>query len=193
MALLQDNTPSDKIKAAYGIKESSLLPTISPELVPVVIVDDLSELTQERLCVAQDVRAAAGAGNVNTWRLANPAASAVIVTITSIQLHTDGVNQAFRWNTSDVAALPTTLTPQFIDLRVPGFPVAVWSFTATAVAIVASSGYRTGQINQLTLTESLPSLVTLTPGDQLTIQQEAANSAAGVAFFWKERDLTPTD
>lgn len=193
MPLIQDHTPSDKIKKAYGIKETNLLATISGEIVPVVIIDDLSDVAVETPALCSDVRAAGGAGTFNTWRLANPAGSGVIVKITQIQVTTPNAAIALRWNLTDLVVLANTpLTTFWIDRRQPGFPAAVFGHDIP-LAVIAATGWDSESVLNKVLLDILKTPVLLVPGDQLTFQDKAANTAGGVSFWWTERPITPTD
>jgi len=109
--LIQEPDIQRRLVRAYGLRDRTAAATLAPELVPVVIVDDVREpdatRTGLRIPFAAYTEVTVGAGGSGVAVLKNPAGSGVVARVTEVMVsQTVAVFIAFGW--FNLATLTTT-------------------------------------------------------------------------------------
>jgi len=190
MALLQDPEPGQKVRSKYGVRDQGVITSISPELVGVVIVDDLSKPEETttgliRPAVGSHTLGAPGAGDFNHIQLFNPAGSLVDLFAEGVIVGTD-TDQLLHIRISDsaLATLIASTSKTFRDRRVSGEPFAeVRSDTPAGL-----QGETSVVVNLLASDPIIiPLGFTLGPGQDVMVATGTANTTLRVTFYWEER------
>lgn len=187
---IQDATIARKLARRFGLKGSSLAPTISPEVVPVALVSDLSLPTEEdtgfsRTCIGS-VALSASAGNRSEAQLHNPAGSGSIVTLEAVIVAAANAVQ-IQHGRGDNALTDNNATLDFRDGRLGGNPGAdVRSVQQVATSIAVVSITTRIPANDAAL---FPLGVILRPGQGWVVEVNGLNEALDTTFYWLERAL----
>lgn len=159
-----------RIRKQYGIRGSDGPTSLSPEIVPISIVDVATDAdpTSTYLCTSGFQQTSA-AGTRCHLQLVNPSSSDRLVRVISWSVAATGATNVEwgRYDTS-VAGLVSNIQ-SFIDSRVEGSPVAFCRQNATAAAVVTSTvrwSLTTNIQNELPLEG-----VTLEPGTAFVVSQ----------------------
>lgn len=191
-AKIQEVTTSQKL-----IKKFALVGQISPQLdetiVPVVVLDDLTDSEEWRFGMLADPRGDPGVGNFNTWSIGNPANSGHVVQLLSSQFSSPNAQRWIVHHNNTTPVLATPLGGQVQDLRglyvVPNtFPVALLGFEAlgAALGVVHVSNIL---LLATTVGRWAPERLLIYPNERLFFQQQTANTEGGIEWTWRERPL----
>ena len=178
-----------KIVAEFQLKGQNLIPTVTGEIVPTVLVADLTELehaAEDKRAYGGIIGAAAGAGNQNQIGLSNVAGSGTLIMLDAIWV----ISQTADRFHMQMPVSTATGTPGFFrDGRIVGRPIGQM-FRATPAAVVLDP------IQWATLaltTYKLEVGGTLVPGQVCRVQQLDQNETFHVNFFWRERPLKTSE
>lgn len=179
-----------KLIDEFQLKGANLIPTVTAEIVPTVLVADLTAVgpqSQDRLCWGGVIGAASGAGNQRNVRLLNPAASQTLMVVEKLwcfnRTAADFIELVIGAGGTGVAALG------FRDTRILGTPVGQMVTNAAAAIVLSTVQYPISA----TAPTFLDIQIALTPGNFLRITQENQNQGITAGFLWRERDLLPTE
>lgn len=198
MGRVQTPAPTKKLQRRYNLIGAELPQVfLSPELLPVAIVDDLTQIEPsdgafERRAVVIRSQASPGAGNFARVSLTNPEGSGVLVVVDHIWASVGTVPGNITFNLS-ATAVPVESPGFYRDTRV-GEAGAIQSPvgaengsngvlpTAFAEAhITVSSGFLASEAIQLDWV--------IEPGFILRVHNGSANDGLSVQFAWRERSL----
>lgn len=176
-----------KLIDEFQLKGANLIPTITGEIVPTVMVADLTAeggRSVDRLCAIGILGAAAGAGNQNTLHLANPAGSNVLAVVERIVVKQPNAD---IFHVAIVAGPASGAMGFYRDTRIVGTP-SCQAFRNNAAAVVLDLF----QFDLLAATDrDLELNFVLEPSNFIQITQQNQNETLSVNFFWRERDLLP--
>lgn len=188
MALIQRADLVEKIRALFGVTQGSVGNQLVDEIIPVVIVEDVSGpdqvSTQHPLRAIGSSDSAAAVGFFSKVGLQNPVDSQVDLFLERIYISSQA-NGAINIRTSVIAASPNAGVKQWKDGRVDGNPIGIiWDENATvSLGTIVTSNVllaNTGKPIELGLT--------LAPGESVHVQGAAANLALfSQTFHWIER------
>lgn len=172
-----------KLVQEFQLKGGNLIPSITAEIVPTVLVADLSReaRAEDRRGVVAVVGAAAGAGNQNVFDLVNPAGSGVLVHVESFWVKGAAIDNV---GIDIIAGGSATGNAVWRDLRIAGRPACKILRSALAAAALPAVSWNVADV-------SLPLEInySLTPGNRLRFRQDAQNTAMDLSIFFRERDL----
>lgn len=192
MPRIQDPRLSENLRRRFQIKGADWIDTLAPELVGVVLVDDMTGPELERYFIRGDGRGAVGVGTYNTWQIDNPAGSGKLVRVTAGMLTLADAN-GWRANFAQ-GDLSTTLADGFaLDRRDTAGPAARCRYENLGAQILAPIWHAEDSIAQETFNILAGHHVFLMPGDQLTVQLETAQIAGSHQWYWSERELRAED
>lgn len=181
-----------KLISEFQLKGANLIPTVTGEIVPTVLVADLSveKRATDRLAMGGVLGAASGAGKQNRLILENRAGSETLLILEKFNAITqaaDTVEIVLSTGTSGAAG-----AAQWRDARLAGEPSGTTGRVAATAAVLG--------INQVIATDAtafdhkwIDLELIMPPGTQLFIQQQTQNVTLSVLFLWRERDLLPGD
>lgn len=194
-AKIQEVTTSQKL-----IKKFALVGQISPQLdetiVPVVVLDDLSDSEEWRWGFLEDTRAGGGVGTFNTWSLDNPAGSGSLVQLLTVAFSSPDAQMWVVHLNGGTAILGLALAPEFQDLRGPFTPPLVprripigtphWEALGAALGLlhVSNIPLGAGVMGHWTAEQLL-----IYPGTRIYFQPQTANTEARCEWTWRERAL----
>lgn len=171
-----------KLQARYRLIGTTPSPFLSPELVPVVILDDLTDaLPGKAFAQAGDVQGGA-VGVTTKCRLSNLAGSGI--ELTDIQLRF-GLSLDSRWQLMQGPTLSNPVTEIWQDRRRSGNPQAVVTMGLDVGAV--ANEFLEGQV--LAFTEviiQLPNVV-LAAGDRIDFGTIITNVDLSFGWEWAER------
>jgi len=178
----------EKLRAAFGVLRGQVGATLSDELVPVVIVEDVSGpdvvSTQHPVtALGSSSSLAGGATFFSKVGLQNPVGSGIDIFVELVLIFATASSQA-TVRTSAIAANPNAGIRQFLDRRVTGAPTGIiWDENATV-----SLGTEILEIRMIEGMFQVKLGMTLAPGDSIHTQPSSANAALQtVHYFWTER------
>lgn len=181
-----------KIISEFQLKGQNLVPTVTGEIVPTVLVADLTAESRasDRLAWAGLIGAASGAGKQNVFVLENPAGTAVLAILEGLYL--EGlVAGVFAIRLINAVAGAGT-DGQWRDGRLQGEPACKVVRSTPATIVLTAPQFTCGARNT-----DIPSRIDLNiiipPGWYVQALQEEANDTALATFFWRERDILPGD
>jgi len=200
VGLIQRADLTERIRRAFGIRESGVGATISPEIVPVVLVEDLTGpsvdqgLPTEAFC---RITAGASAGVFSECFLVNRAGSAVDLVLSQIWLQRSAAGQ-LTLSYGHVNALNNLFTlneMRYLDFRL-GFslktrPVAQ-TYSRNQAAVVSADTICAVHAPATPNYTTLPFPATLGPSQFLSIVPDANNTGCTVQIAWVERLRTTT-
>lgn len=187
MSVIQRPDLVQKLRAAYGIITGSVGSTLSDEIVPVVIVEDVTSpdtvSTGHPLDAAGSSSSAAAVGFISKVGLQNPVGSELDLFLEYIHFMTS-VSIVLTVRKGVIAASPNAGIRGFRDLRVIGSPVGItWDENGTGTL-----GTQIETVNAVSGDTFLPLGYTLAPGDSIHAQGVNTNAAIqDVHFYWSER------
>jgi hypothetical protein len=199
MPLLQRAEIAERIRRAFGLRAGEGAgASLSPELVPVVLVEDLTGPSIDegypRLCVARSV-AGQSVGVFAECFLINRAQTQVDLILSEIWVrrgNTAGLITLHSGLESNLnALLDTNTTRSNLDLRVQLRPNATVNSRNQAAKSTPSNLH-------LTVTAAvadwviLPTQFTVPPGMWISVSPDINNEACLALFFWTERLRTTT-
>ena len=186
---IQDPTIPRKLARRFGIKGEEVAPFLSPEIVPIVVVADLSTPQEED---TDYQRSGWGAeviggtvGNQSHVQLFNPAGSGAIIHVEAVlvTIDTAGVIRLVQYD----AAL-TTLSAQIAwrDRRISGAPSAEVRIQDNNGALGSIRG-----LARLPAAEGalIPLDVTLSPSEGVLVVPSTQNVECMATYFFTERSL----
>jgi len=186
-ALIQRADLVEKLRAQFGVVQGQIGGTLSDELVPVVIVDDVSGpdvvSSQHPLNAIGSSSSAAAVGFFSKVGLQNPEGSGVDIFVEYMLMKsTTDVTQTLRQ--SAIAVSPNAGVKTFLDNRAEGNPVGItWDENATVSLGIELIALRVA--NGMT---RIDLGITLAELDSIHVQDAAANVAVDtVHYFWTER------
>ncbi len=184
MPELQVAGPSQKLRR-WGDLGPVFSFSVPREIVPVVIVDDLSSHTPPRPCAGFDTSAATVAQQ-SQMGLVNPAGSGVIVVLNRVTLR-PGTNNDFISILLN-SAFPGQLgvgAAGFVDQRITGRPA---SEIAIGAAVLSLTGLIVAQMRLPLAAETSEWELgfTIGPGTGIFFQNSTLNSLLSVGMFWTE-------
>lgn len=196
MALIQRADLVERMRRAFGLRERGVGSTVSPELVPVVIVEDLTGPSidegypREALAI---VSAGASAGVYSEVFLYNPEGSAVdlIVELLWTRMSASGTGIVRLGATTALNNLLGTQTERLNqDMRVQAIPNGRIDSRNQAAVVTATRTFSLFQ--QSTSWQANPVAITLPPGTYLSFVPQANNTGAYIMAWWTERLRTTT-
>ena len=188
MPEIQSPDPARKLQEKYDLIGSSPAPFLSPELVPVVIIDDLSD-ESPGIDFAIAAGAFAGAAGVQfQTAIVNRNGSGVLVTDVRLYItREDATDQPYQvWQGGP--ALSSGLTPLWQDLRRSGVPSALLTMDTDAGAVtgmVATGGMLQDREQLVDLSRFI-----LAEGDKLHLLMVGTNNPARAYWTWAESRVT---
>jgi len=190
VAIIQRPDLVEKIRALFGVTQGQVGGQLVDEIIPVVIVEDVSApdqvSTQHPLrAIGGSNSAAGGATFLSKVGLQNPLGSGVDLFVESVlPIFTVGTNLTVRFAAA-LPASPNAGITHWADFRVDGVPAGV-TFDENATV-----SFGTELIGLRTLTNVIAYVdlgVTLPPGQVLILQNQTANLPIDNCFwFWTER------
>lgn len=177
----------DRLKRRFGIVGSAGIDTIAPEIVPVVLVEDLQRersFPLYRECIGGDTNGPVVA-QFSYLQLLNPAGSNILVTIERFIVSATAAG-AVDLRELDAALAGLSTLKGFRDRRIPGDPVAELRGGSDAGALGSQVGLVTIPANEA-LTVRVD--YTLTPGRGFACNSDQTNVQFRASFFWTERTL----
>jgi hypothetical protein len=176
-----------KLIAEFQLKGTNLIPTVTGEIVPTVLVADLTAAAraEDRPAWQGVIRPAAGAPNQNNATLSNPVGSGVVAVLEKIYVSTPAADEVeLALDPGAIVLVAST----WRDLRIAGAP-SLGAFGNTR----ATQVLRADKFSTDVITPPIEVDLVLPPNSSLRVTQGAANSTMHVLFFWRERDATPAD
>jgi len=181
-----------KLRRRFQLKGHASISTLAPELVPVIVVEDVTD-AMEDVWVPAMAHGIEGA-TVNEYSmhlLANPVGSSRIIIIDDIFVQsTAAVEVQLRGRTA--SNLTNVDGVVWRDTRKRGFPTAVYS-TGSNVAAVGDNLH----FNNLQLlageTMRVPLTYILDEGEGLLLRCVLVNTAFHAGYLWRERDKRADD
>lgn len=182
-----------KLARRFGITGYSPAPTLAPEIVPVAIVENLTDPNEEdtgfeRLCIGTFSQANV-AGQYSHAQLLNPTGSGIIVNVEALYLHADNAT-TLRLKDYDTA-LTTAADAYFRDRRLEGRPGA----QVRNQADVAMLGTTLGNFAVATAADTIaiPLDFLLPEGKAIAVVGVTVNLYLYGTFFWSERQRLPAE
>ncbi len=187
MPEIQSPEPGRKLQQRYNLVGSTPSPFLSPELVPVVLVDDLSKEESldepfERQAVQFSTESGA-AGFYSEISLTNPTSSGVLLLCDSFSPNaTQGfLHIGFFTGPGGVS----TTFREWRDNRISGTPIC--GLTNSQTAAPPSGAYRQFVTTANNRIYSLPYI--LEEGSRLIFTTSGTNEFLQLTVFWRERTL----
>ena len=191
MPEIQDADITAKLVKRFGLKAGSIAPTLSPELVPVVLVADLTSPVEESsayMRVAMGTAVIPGvAAKFGQSQLFNPKKSGVVamVEVVDVSIETAGPAQI---TTHDTAVGSAVSTVAFRDRRIPGLPAT--QVRSQTDAGVPGSTIWTGELPAAEVIR-IPIAMILGPGNGLVFANSRLDDDLRVSWSWFERAVLP--
>ena len=198
MPEIQTPDPGRKVQLRYSLTGTSALTSISPELVGVVLVDDLRgfsvlDATFERPCFLSHPSTAAGAGNMPRIFFSNPVNSGVLARLNQAAFGPSSWGALIRIQLAATAGPGTTSAyRRFSDGRIfsLGGPVCgtfqdnpVLAAANDMAVIVSDAGWNPSEL--------MPLQMVLPPDSSVVFTLESDGSGLGVQLWWTERFILP--
>lgn len=183
MSIIQRPDLTAKVRKAYEITGPDAIQTISPELVPVVILDDLSSKAPTFGCIGYGTMGAS-ATDYGHVQLYNPATSDLVVLVKKIEFHCGtAMNAGLCLHDSDGDLTSESTAKSYTDRTRSGSPVARLMYDAvspTVGTIIAQ--YWARQLEILRLEPN----ITLDPGQGVNIRGGTVNINVVAVYHWDE-------
>lgn len=176
--------PGSKVAEALG----ELFPVIDVERVP----GELLLLGGTRLCFG-GITVTGSAGQFARMQLFNPAASGVIITVSSCVISAT-VTTTVRWTANAIALTTGVGVERFRDgrLAVTSLPTGQIRTDDTVAATDATGQARLSTGRTLTL-EDENGVAILPPGTGFEVGSGSVASAQTATFYWRERPAEPAE
>jgi len=189
MALIQVPDIARKLARRFGIDGPAPADTLAPEIVPVVLVEDLTAPDEEdsgyeRTCIGKQ-SVGALAANYSYVQLYNPSGSGVLVVVEAMILSVGG-NSAISIRNYDTAATSLGTDLSFRDRRLSGAPAAQVRYVQSGANLgdAVAQAFAVGNDQYLTPLDFL-----LSPGKGLCTRPDTQNVQNITTLFWSERPL----
>jgi len=180
---LQSPDPGRKLQERYGLIGSTPAPFLSPELVPVVIIDNLADIIPGEAWAISSINVSNVALETSISALTNPLGSGVIFTKIRLSIANPEGTTVFRVSQGAAAVTPTN--SQWTDRRRAGAPVAAVT-SGTALVPALSNVVITGDLRtQEFLTINLENHV-LSPGTALHVSLTTISRTLNGFWEWAE-------
>lgn len=185
MPEIQTPDPGRKLAERYNLLGGSITPFLSPELVPVVILDDLSEEAPGPRFAQAGGTSAGVVARFEGSRLQNSATSGVRMEQFRLSISSD-TTTAFLLGEGG-PGFAAGIVPQWQEQGFAGTPAAVIEIgdAASGATAVIAAGTLLANV-QVTL--EMPNVI-LVPGTQLSLSLVTADVALRLHWQWAERDL----
>ena len=179
-----------KLIREFQLKGANLIPTLTGEIVPTVLVADLTEDTSgiDRLAHGGRIGSLAGAANQSMVVLVNPPGSGILVTLEKWWAWSSAAGLDFVQFQVVLASGITGNATAWRDTQLLGEPVAQITRTTQVTAVLG--------VPQIPIDDGaiFPPVVmkgrwVLAPADSFVVIQNVANLALHAMFMWRERDL----
>ena len=181
--LIQRGELQQRLVRGLEIKERAPAPNLAPEVVPVVLLEDLTRQTPFNQAIGRhafgNTNVSAVVGEFGQSDLVNPVGSGVIAIVTGVTCDTAGTYSVGRL-TGNPAANPAGLG--WMDNRNGPVPTIRHNFGADPINVIAQSFYRF----LMTETRWHELHHVLLPGESVTIQISTANLNFVVTWNWTE-------
>jgi len=188
-----------ELRARFNMDESTPVPNLAPEILPVVAVDDLDPLYCFPAGIGQYAAylgPAAVAGEYSYVEIVNPANSGWIAKVNADVSYLSQVQAVgMGWASTTLTATLTQQTAIYsLDAREnlacparAATPLQVWSGTDASAALV--SVFRAVRIP--TVSTSVPAIqnLVMVPGTYFALRADAVNMALYVNFHWVQRKI----
>jgi hypothetical protein len=180
-----------KLIREFQLKGANLVPTVTAEIVPTVLVADLTAVgpqSQDRLCFGGVLAAASGAGNQNRLAIQNPSGSDTLVVVEAVWFE----GAAADWVVPIARAFTFVASgfKGFRDSRLTGSPVGETARGTQAAAVLGAPPIQV-QITGTDTTRLIPWQHALAPNTALEFTQQNQNTAINFGVLWRERPLIP--
>lgn len=188
--LIQRPDLNDRLVRALGIRERAPAATLSPEVVPIVLLEDLSkhspyERSLQRVAGAFGVHASSG-GQQPCIQLKNPAASGTVLMLERVCV--SGLTIAGRFiigqGAPSMTDLVGTLSKFWKDSRFDGNPVGDARNGQKAVSPVLTIFGCVLALNQFLVIDNLE--LVIPPGKSVFAQLQVANAQFEASMEWSE-------
>lgn len=187
---IQSSDPGRKLQDRYDITGAPTAFSVSEEIIPVALVDDLTAQSAfarefERACSVND-RQGASIGNISIIALVNPPNSGVLCIVDDVRFNyvAANISVGIRQLGNNPAVLGF-----FTDSRVTGR--AVCGSVPSVAAAQPAEQYRLDV--PLGGPELYPLGHVLLPARELFLAGSAINTALSAAIRWRERVLLPSE
>jgi len=178
-----------KLIKEFQLKGGNLIPTVTGEIVPVVLVSDLTQSRQDKRSASGGAATAATVAKVGQHQLFNPSGSGVILELRRFMVSLGAADLVYFGPSTIQFA--TTITGQWIDRRPnSGQPVAQISTSIlSALPTLINPGIMF--ISTTATVLSLPVDAVLVPGSGFQVETANVNAAVYTNWQWYERPALP--
>ncbi len=184
---IQDPGPGRKLQRRYRLIGTTPAPFLSPELVPVVIIDDLSE-EEPTTSFAWSSQSVAGvAATQSQTRITNPVDSGILLENLRLQI-TVFSDSNIRVDETSTGSLASSASTLWADQRRAGIPVALVS---RGVDVTVGGGPRIfeARVLGLTLIDIDLSQAVVPEGRMLHFRSLTVNQEVIFSWYWSERRI----
>ncbi len=187
MPEIQSPDPGRKLQERYNLIGSTPAPFLSPELVPVVLIDDLTEEGPgPRFCSAASALSPA-AGKQAATALGLPNGANVLIENISVVFYTNGA-ASFEADLAGPTLTGSGATSLFQDRRLAGSPIAIVSDGDDVGAV--SGPIAKGQILGSTVVKvDLPNWKFSDTSQEIFLLISSINISCSYFWTWTERVL----
>lgn len=183
---IQSPDPGRKLQQRYNLIGATAAPFLSPELVPVVIVDDLSQEAPGVRFASAAAQESGAAGVNSQTRLTNPTSSGVLIEQIRLELSTINSDSWFMFQNGPT--LSTGITSFFQDRRVSGSPIGEVTHGVDVGVVTNTVAGGRGSTTRAAIIIGFPNYV-LEPGTRLHFFYSALNETMTFWWAWGERRL----
>ena len=186
MGLIQKGIIQKKLREAMGVKEISPAPTMAPEVVPVIIAEDVSGSVPDApvydsawLTRKGQTAVAAQYSYVELW---NPATSGLILEVPEVQVEVSAASHChLRWLATDIGAggIEYGINRELGTGRskAPFYADATTDALGNLGSLMCRFGFAAG------VPEFVPLGVTIPPGYGISFRSGAVNETMNVCFY----------
>ncbi len=180
---IQSPDPGRKLQERYNLIGTTPAPFLSPELVPVVILDDLSESLPGTAFAFAGDNVAGVAAQFSQTSIENIAGSGIL--ITEIRLYLTGVSAGVITAWQNGPTLGISQLGNWADRRNPGRPSARIGWSASAAPATSEQLVSTNLLANTMLFLDFTSQI-LQSGDKVHVVSEILNSQINAWWTWGE-------
>lgn len=174
---------SRSLAKSFGIVGFGGPESLSPEIVPVVMVDDIRPSTSTRKCQGGLLQGAVAAENAQV-QIFNPNNSRTILEVYQV-IYTPSAISRIGMRESDAALPNGGATSRFTDRRLAGRPVG--DVRSDTVAVLVGDGQGVWQSARDPGGYVIPVDYVLVPGTGIELLSETVNLSLFCTWFWRER------
>lgn len=191
MPEIQNPDIGRKLQRRLGLTGQSPTPFLSPEIVAVILADDLRGLDIQEVGFLRncDAWTTTGATALNAGRhsIVNPLGSGVLATVEDVVISTD-INMLLEIGMFTAEAANSFLTRRFRDSRISGTP-ACGFLQETLTPATTTNRYSINSGVQGTKDQVQPFTLgwVLSPGFELKIEAGVNNQPMIISWRWSER------